>query len=149
MAADNSQLVALLNGLIETCKDGEKGYREAADGVENAFYRMLFQEYSRLRTKYVSELKGQVVALGGQPDRKGSVKGAIHRGWMNLKTAIAGNDDDLIVAECKRGDELAIRQYKDALKLDLPPKVRTIVERQMNEIISTQKRVQAMDSKSR
>lgn len=147
MSGENTQIVSLLNGLIETCKDGEKGYREASEGVENAFYRMLFQEYSRQRSKFASELRGQVVMLGGHPDRKGTVKGAIHRGWMNLKTAIAGRDDDLIVAECKRGDEIALKHYKDVLKHDLPSKLKSILEQQMGEIKSTQKRVEAMDSK--
>jgi uncharacterized protein (TIGR02284 family) len=85
--------------------------------------------------------------LGGQPDRKGTVKGALHRGWMNLKTAIAGHDDDLIVAECQRGEDLAIKQYKSVLKRDLPAKLRSILEHHMNEIIATQKRVKVMGSK--
>src|SRR5919106_5002356 len=108
MSHKNSQTIELLNELIVTCKDGEKGYREASEGIQNPFYRMLFGEYSRQRSKFASELQAQVVMLGGQPDRKGTVKGALLRGWMNLKTAIAGHDDDLIVAECQRGEDLAI-----------------------------------------
>ncbi len=147
MSKQNSQTIELLNELIVTCKDGEKGYREASEGIQNAFYRMLFNEYSRLRLKFAKELQAQVVMLGGQPDRKGTVKGAIHRGWMNLKNAIAGHDDDLIVAECRRGEDLAIQQYKSVLKTDMTAKLRSILEHQMNEIIATQKRVKVMDSK--
>ena len=147
MSKQNSRTIELLNELIVTCKDGEKGYREASEGIQNAFYRMLFSEYSRQRSKFASELQAQVVMMGGQPDRKGTVKGALHRGWMNLKTAIAGHDDDLIVAECQRGEDLAIKQYKSVLKTDMTAKLRSILEHQMNEIIATQKRVKVMDSK--
>jgi uncharacterized protein (TIGR02284 family) len=147
MGRENAQTIELLNDLILTCKDGEKGYREASEGIQNAFYRMLFSEYSRQRAKFASELQAQVVMLGGQPDRKGTVKGALHRGWMNLRTAIAGHDDDLIVAECRRGEDIAIKQYKDVLKRELPPKLKSILEHHMNEIIATQKRVKVMDSK--
>jgi uncharacterized protein (TIGR02284 family) len=149
MSERNAETIALLNELIDTCKDGEKGYREAAEGIENAFYRALFTDYSRQRAKLTSELKAEVVRLGDQPDRKGTVKGTIHRGWMNLRAAIAGHNDDLIVAECRRGEEMAIKQYKDALKRDLSPKLKALLEKQMNEIISTQKRVQVMDSKKK
>jgi uncharacterized protein (TIGR02284 family) len=149
MSAQNSETIALLNDLIDTCKDGEKGYREAAEGIENPFYRMLFTDYARQRSKFASELKAQVVRLGDQPDRKGTVKGTIHRGWMNLRAAIAGHNDDLIVAECSRGEEIAIKQYKEALKHDLPPNLKTLLEKQLNEIMSTEKRVQVMDSKKK
>ena len=149
MSGGNTETIALLNDLIDTCKDGEKGYREAAEEIENAFYRMLFTDYSRQRAKFASELKSQVVKLGDHPDRRGTVKGTIHRGWMNLRTAIAGKNDDLIIAECKRGEEMAIKQYKEALKHDLPSQIKSLLEQQMNEIMSTQKRVQVMDSKKK
>jgi len=149
MGKQNAQTIELLNELVVICKDGEKGYREASEGVRNPFYRMMFSEYSRQRSKFASDLQGQVVMLGGQPDRQGTVKGALHRGWMNLKNAIAGHNDDLIVDECRRGEDLAIKQYKDVLKRDLPAKIRSILEHQMNEIIATQKRVKVMDSKKK
>lgn len=148
MSRDNARTIELLNELIVTCKDGEKGYREAADGVENAFYRMLFNDYSRQRSKYASELKKHVVLLGGQPDKRGTVKGTLHRGWMNLKAAIAGHDDNAIVTECKRGEEIAIKHYKDVLKHDFPAKIKALLEQQMTEIIATEKRVQVMDTKN-
>ena len=149
MSGEITETISLLNDLIHTCKDGEKGYREAAEGIENAFYRMLFTEYSRQRARFASELKAQAVKLGDHPDRKGTVKGTIHRSWMNLRAAIAGQNDDLIIAECQRGEEMAIKQYKDALKKDLPPQLKVLLDKQMNEIMSTQKRVQVMDSKKK
>jgi uncharacterized protein (TIGR02284 family) len=149
MSGGNTETIDLLNDLIDTCKDGEKGYREAAEEIENAFYRALFTDYSRQRAKFASELKAQVVKLGDHPDRRGTVKGTIHRGWMNLRSAIAGQNDDLIISECERGEEIAIKQYKEALKRDLPPQLKALLEKQMNEIMSTQKRVQVMDSKKK
>jgi uncharacterized protein (TIGR02284 family) len=149
MSGPNTETIALLNDLIDTCKDGEKGYREAAEGIENPFYRMLFTDYARQRAKFASELKAQVVRMGDQPDRKGTVKGTIHRGWMNLRAAIAGHNDDLIVAECRRGEEIAIKQYKEALQHNLPANLKALLEQQMSEIMSTEKRVQVMDSKKK
>ncbi len=145
--SENEAIISLMNDLILTCKDGEKGYREAAEGLQNAFYQMLLNDYSRQRSKFASQLLAQVVMMGGEPDRKGTVKGAIHRGWMNLKTAIAGKSDNAIISECKRGEEIAIKIYRDALKRDLPPQIKALLEQQLIEIIATEKRVSVMDSR--
>ena len=31
---DNDEVISKLNGLIETCKDGQMGFQEASEGVE-------------------------------------------------------------------------------------------------------------------
>jgi len=31
------KVISVVNGLIEICKDGEKGYREAADAIRNGY----------------------------------------------------------------------------------------------------------------
>jgi uncharacterized protein (TIGR02284 family) len=101
-----------LNNLIETCKDGEKGFREAAESIRYAYHQVLFKEYARQRGQFASQLQVQVRLLGADPDRKGSVAGSIHRGWLNLKAAIAHKNDDAIIAECERGEEAALKNYQ-------------------------------------
>ena len=46
--------------------------------------------------------------LGGRPEEGGSVSGAVHRGWMNIKDAVAGHDDKAIIAEAERGEDVAV-----------------------------------------
>ena len=36
MAMDKDEMIATLNTLVETCKDGQNGFRTAAEGVKNA-----------------------------------------------------------------------------------------------------------------
>jgi len=142
--SETEKMISLLNGLIETCKDGEKGFREAADAVSSAFHRMLLQEYSRQRGQFASELQGVVRALGGDPDRKGSVAGTIHRGWMNIKLAIAGKQDPAIIAECERGEEAALKNYDHALQATFSEEIRLMLEKQNMQIRATHARVHAM-----
>ena len=85
MSVTNETLVQMLNHLIETCKDGEKGYREASEEINHHYYRSVFSEFARQRGRFVSELQGFVRELNAEPDQKGSFAGVLHRGWMNLK----------------------------------------------------------------
>ncbi len=37
---DNDEVISTLNGLIETCKDGQDGFKVAAEGVERSPFRV-------------------------------------------------------------------------------------------------------------
>ena len=143
----NEKLILLLNGLIETCKDGEKGFREASEAITIGFYQILFQEYARRRSEFATQLQGEVRKLGGAPDRKGSVAGTLHRNWMNLRSAINLRDDDSILVECERGENAAVETYKDALKAKLPNDIRHLIQSQLDSIESTKKRIKVMEEK--
>ena len=68
MANDNP--VSTLNNLIETCKDGEDGFRAAADGVKDSNLRTLFLTYSQQRAQFAAELQNEVRLRGGGPRRR-------------------------------------------------------------------------------
>src|SRR4051794_34295120 len=78
--ASNDDVISTLNGLIETCKDGQNGFQQAAEGVERSDLKSLFYEFSQQRAQFAGELQSLVQGLGGDPENSGSVAGAIHRG---------------------------------------------------------------------
>lgn len=141
------EYITLLNGLIETCKDGEKGFREAAEDIDIGYYQILFQEYARQRSQFASALQQEVRKLGGNPDRKGTMAGTIHRGWMNLRSAVNQKTNELIIRECERGEEAALKNYGNALKLDLPESLKTLIITQYQTIRHTHGRIKAMEDK--
>jgi uncharacterized protein (TIGR02284 family) len=142
-----NEYVSLLNGLIEICKDGEKGFREASEDIDIGYYQILFQEYARQRSQFASALQQEVRKLGGSPDRKGTMAGTIHRGWMNLRSSVNQKTNELIVRECERGEELALKSYKNALKIELPETLRTLIQTQYQMIKHTHGRIKAMEDK--
>src|ERR1017187_4875901 len=117
---DNDDVISALNGLIETCKDGEEGFREAAEGTKSSQLKEIFYEYSQQRSQFMGALQSLVRDLGGDPEDSGRFSGAIHRGWVNIKSAIAGNDVKAVLNECERGEDSAKKTYKDALEQGLP-----------------------------
>lgn len=130
----NNDAISTLNSLIETCKDGEKGFKEAAEGLKSADIKAKFLEYSRERAQMAAELQTEVRSLGGDPDKGGSMSGSVHRGWLNLKAAITGQDDHAIVSEAERGEDVAKEAYESALKTTLPPSAQTLVQQQAAKV---------------
>lgn len=62
-----------------------------------------------------------LTAAGGVPEEGGSLSGALHRAWIDIKAAVTQNDA-AILAECERGEATAVDAYKDALaKSDVLP----------------------------
>lgn len=132
--ASNEEVISTLNDLIETCRDGQEGFRSAAEGVGDEELKALFLEYSRQRGSFCGELQAEVRRVGGEPETEGSVAAAIHRGWMDIKAAVTGADDRSILTECERGEAAALANYRAALGTDMPAGVRATVERQFAEV---------------
>ena len=148
MTLENAEVVSVLNYLIETCEDGVHGFRTAADAVMNPAAKALFATRLPRIELGERELKAEVRRLGGDPDERGSVAAAMHRGWINLKAAVTGKDEEGIVAECERGEEHAVHVYEDALQKDLPAETRKIVERQYRGVVENLERVRALGKNS-
>jgi uncharacterized protein (TIGR02284 family) len=132
--ASDAEVISTLNNLIETCRDGQEGFRTAAEGVKGAELRELFHDYARQRANFAGELQDEVRRLGGEPEGSGSLVATLHRGWMGLRAALEGNDDRAVVSECERGEALALATYRSALNTDMPASVRAMVERQFAEV---------------
>lgn len=130
----NDKAISTLNDLIETCKDGENGFRTAAEGLKSPELKAKFLEYSRQRGEMVRELQGAVRSLGGDPETTGSVSASLHRGWIDIKAAILGKDDHGILVEAERGEDVAKAAYESALKEGLPAQAQTIVQQQASKV---------------
>ena len=144
--ASNEEVISTLNGLIETCRDGQNGYQTAADGVRNSELKSLFYAYGQERAGFVGELQDEVRRLGGDPENTGSVAATLHRGWINIKSAVTGEDEAAVLAECERGEDSAVSNYKDALAdANLPTDVRAIIERQYAQVQEAHDRVRNLE----
>jgi uncharacterized protein (TIGR02284 family) len=130
----DAEVISMLNNLIETCRDGQEGFRTAGEGVREAELRELFGRYAQQRAGFAGELQDEVRRLGGDPERSGSLVASLHRGWMGLRAALEGGDDRAILSECERGEGVALETYRSALGTDMPANVRVMVERQFAEI---------------
>ena len=140
----NSDIASTLNELIETCKDGQEGFKQAAEGVERSDLKSLFFEFSQQRAHFAGELQNIVQTLGEEPETAGSTAGALHRGWINLKAAITGKDEQAILNECERGEDSAKKTYKDALEQPFPSAIMDVIRNQYESIQMAHDRVKML-----
>ncbi len=145
MASTNDETIDVLNDLIETCKDGVKGFRTAAEAVGNSRAKTLFTSRAQAIESASSQLSAEVRKLGGDAEKSGTAAGAVHRGWIDLKSAVTGKNDDAIVAECVRGENHAVCVYEDALKKTLPADVRSMVEQQYRGALANRDAMKQLD----
>ena len=132
--ATNDDVISTLNNLIETCKDGQDGFQTAAEGVQNSNLKSSFYEFGQQRARYVGELQTLVREFGGNPETTSSTTGALHRGWINIKSYVTGKDEAGVLNEAERGEDIAKKAYKDALAETLPANVMTVVQAQATEV---------------
>jgi uncharacterized protein (TIGR02284 family) len=147
-AADRA-VIATLNELIETSMDGEKGFALAANDSKDASLTSVFREGEQSCRTAAADLQDQVRMLGGAPETGGSMKAAVHRGWISLKSAASSRDSKAILEECERGEDYAKAKYGEALRQDMPPSVRELVERQYRGVVANHDRIRDLRNQYR
>jgi uncharacterized protein (TIGR02284 family) len=138
--------ISTLNSLIETLKDGQEGFREASHEVEAAELKTVLLEYSVQRENYATELQQLAKSLGDpSPATTGSLMGAVHRGWIDLKAALVTRNAHAILAECERGEDSAVAEYEKALSGNsLSTFLRERVTSQYNGVKAAHDRIRAL-----
>lgn len=146
---DTDDIIDTLNDLIETSKDGEYGFRASADYIRDPQVKQLFLNRAEDCARAVTELQTLVVQCGGKAEDSGSAAGALHRGWVAVKGKLAGYTDLAILEETERGEDVAMESYRKALKADLPPQARTVVERQFEGVKRNHAQVRELRERAR
>ncbi|MEK2610299.1 PA2169 family four-helix-bundle protein [Pseudomonas shirazensis] len=114
MSNPNKDVIDVLNDLIEYSKDGEKGFKTSAEDVKNPELKAFFVKRAAGCATSAAELQSEVRRLGGDPETTTSVSADLHRGWVNLKSLLTGKDDEAILNEVERGEDHALKAYKEA-----------------------------------
>ena len=143
------QIISILNDLVETSKDGEEGFRAAAEDTVNAELQALFLRRAEDCRSSVVDLQQLITQLGGEPEKSGSIAGAMHRGWVHLKASVSGRPDVAILEECERGEDLAKNRYSEVLGKELPDTVRMVVQRQYDGVVRNHDQIRALRDRYR
>lgn len=141
---DNDEVVEVLNDLIDACRDGERGFRTSAEHAKAGELQSFLTRRAGDCATAATELEQAVKSYGAVPREGGTVAGALHRGWVAIKTALTSNDDKAVLVECERGEDAAVAHYRKALEKPLPDAVRALVQRQASGAQRNHDEVRAM-----
>jgi len=141
---------ALLNELVETLKDGQKGYADAMTDVEDTQLKDTFKKYAAQRSEFITEIEDQMFKLNLKPDESSSITGTVHRAWIDLKSALTSKDNKAVLNECERGEDYAVKAYQTALKAtDLPSNLKSVIEKQYQGVQEAHNTIKALRDSSK
>ncbi|QNJ97199.1 ferritin-like domain-containing protein [Constantimarinum furrinae] len=124
-----------LNELLEKNYDAEKGYKKAAEIVENPQLKSFFKDQAQNRYDFGHELKSEIRNYGETPEKSGSFKGATHRTWMDIKSTFTSNDEEAILEEVVKGEKAAKEEYNEVINdTTLPPTTQSILSKHKESI---------------
>jgi uncharacterized protein (TIGR02284 family) len=118
---------AILTGLIDTCKDAERGFVAAAQEARTPELRRLLFRLAEQRQEFAEDLLPHVSRPRKNGDAYGTRLGALHRAWIHLRAHCATDPDRAVIEETARGEQMADTAYEAALN-HLAPDIHTVVE---------------------
>lgn len=141
---DNEKIVDHLSRLVEINKNSEEGFLNAAKIVKNSELETQFNDYARQHAKFAAELQAQIEHLGGNAPDHGTAGGALHRGWMDLKSALTGNSAAAILSSCESGEDSALAAYDQAEADISTGHVFTLLQKQREQITGFRTRLERL-----
>jgi uncharacterized protein (TIGR02284 family) len=138
-------MISALQDLSARAHDSEQGYRRSAQDASDSDLKQQFEQLAEERSAMAAELDRLLRENGGEPGATGgSLTGAAHRMWTDLRAALSRNNRQAILAEVVRGESAAEEAYDDALRHDLPIDVRQVVREQHRRVRETRNRYRSM-----
>ncbi len=134
-----------LNDLLEKNYDAEKGFKEAAENVDNNELKNFFEKKAKQRYDFGHEIKSEIRNFGEKPDKGSSVAADAHRSWMNLKAKFQ-DSEEAVLEEAVRGEKAAVKEYEDVIKdPTLPASTTNILMRHKNAIETSLEEVEILE----
>ena len=135
MSTYTEQVGSKLNDLLEKTYDAEKGFKKAAENVDNPSLKNYFRRKAEERYNFGHELKTEIKSFNQDVDKGGSATGTIHRAWMDVKNLFSADNEESMLEEAIRGEKAAVNEYEEVLsETALPLSTKSILQSQKNII---------------
>ena len=142
--SDDSQVA---KELVETLKDGERGFARAAEKLRDGDHSELatkLQGFSEQRAGFCRDIVALGHEYGEDVDESGTLAAAAHRGWISLKDALTGDDPTAVLKAASTGEDHAVSEYEKALEQDLSAGFRDLVTKQRAAVVAARDEVKAL-----
>lgn len=126
-----------LNDLLTKTYDAEKGFKLAQEKVDNLSIKKFLADKAQQRYNFGHELKNEIQKFGELPEKDGSLKGDVHRAWMNLTATLSNDNSEQVLEEVERGEKASLKEYNDILNdsdMILTPSTENLLKKHHDEI---------------
>ncbi len=127
---NRKEILSTLESVIQVSRDGTEGFRQASEHAEAGELKIMFGKYAAERAVMVIELQALQREHGqADVDDSGTIAGGLHRAWINLRSIIGTKNDQAILEEAVRGEEAALKAYRDALLPITPSLPQAVIDK--------------------
>lgn len=143
---DRTAHIRELNDLYQLMADGRKGYVEASEKAEDPRIKDLLFQLGGRRNELEKRL-GQEIRRFKRDDRsqEGTLKGVLHRAWIDIREGLSKSDDASVLEECERGERYLMERMSDvSLDEDVAPESRALVNELRGEVQKDLARVEGL-----
>ena len=108
-------LLSELQSLIQLNLDSLAGLRDSAERIDHPEIVSLFRSIATDRNAQAAELQSIVRYAGKEAMTCGTAAGTLHNIWIDLRSAVNGNDPHAILALVERGEDYVKAAYEKVL----------------------------------
>jgi uncharacterized protein (TIGR02284 family) len=133
----NKEMEKTLLDVIKSLEDGQKGFADIGEHLKDETLKRYFLAESLKRANFRAELENELHRAGvADVKESGTVAGALHRTWGDIKAKLGGGDHTLLET-AEQGEDEAKKAYKDALDKELPLPLRQLLTEQQAHILTS------------
>ncbi len=138
---NNEEVIKVLKNVINSLEDGQKGFSDLAEHLKDEHLKQFFLAESLKRASFRGDLENELHHAGVHDVKEtGTVAGALHRTWGNLKLKVSESDHE-VLATAEQGEDVAKKAYADALEQPLPLPIKQMLTTQQAHIIASHNHV--------
>tara|TARA_R110002049_G_scaffold90303_2_gene226511 strand:- start:666 stop:1115 length:450 start_codon:yes stop_codon:yes gene_type:complete len=135
-----------LNDILEKTYDAEKGFKKAAENVNNPALKSYFKQKADERYNFGHQLKSEIKSFGEDVDKGGTLTGKVHRAWMDTKALFSTDNEESMLEEAIRGEKSAISEYDEVIsESTLPQSTKSILISQKTQIENGLSRISSLE----
>lgn len=129
-ADKQNRLNDTLREVIQTLINGQEGFQTIGEHLQDESLKRYFLAESLKRARFRADLENELHRAGFHDVKEsGTIAGAMHRTWGDLKAKLGGGDHTLL-ATAEQGEDEAKKVYAEAIKESLPLPVHKMLSEQ-------------------
>jgi uncharacterized protein (TIGR02284 family) len=141
--AKSGEVQSVLKAVVNILEDSQKGFADIGEHLQDETLKRYFLAESLKRANFRGELENELHRHGvADVHETGTVAGAFHRTWGDLKAKLGGGDKTLLES-AEQGEDTAKKAYADALGQDLPMPIRQLLTEQQSHVLASHDFVKA------
>lgn len=134
-----------LQNLLQINYDAQEGFKQVMLKSESKPLTDYLKKRAALHSSFATAITDTLVQLNETPKESGTFAGKVHRAWIDVKAAITSNDPLSLLEECKRGEQVSVAAYKNALDDTLIElEINTLLKAQLEKVSSTLNEVKTL-----